>query len=83
LVRLQLVQEKERVGVVVGGDGFDPATETIDTTVDPPRVITMQIVRNLAAGSTATLEVTDAATGVQLAKLDVNVAANIIVDDLD
>lgn len=83
LVRLQLVQDKERVGVVVGGDGFDSATETIDTTVDPPRVITMQIVRNLVAGSTATLEVTDAATGVQLAKLDVKVAANIIVDDLD
>lgn len=80
-VRLQLVQSKERVGVVVGGDGFDPATETIDANVDAPRVITLQVTSNLTAGSTATLEVIDAATGVRLEALDVDVTANVLVDD--
>ncbi len=82
-VRVQLMQGTGRVGVVVGGDGFDQATETIDASVDAPRVITLQITGNLASGSTATLEVIDAATGVQLAKLDVSVATNVMVDDLD
>lgn len=80
-VRLQLVQGKERVGVVVGGDGFDPATETIDANVDAPRVITLQVTGNLAAGSTATLEAIDAATGVRLEAAEVDVTANVLVDD--
>jgi hypothetical protein len=80
-VRLQLVQVKKRVGVVVGGEGFDHATETIDANVDAPSVITLQVTGNLVAGSTATLEVIDAATGVRLEALDVDVAANVLVDD--
>jgi hypothetical protein len=80
-IRLQLVQDRTRVGTVVGGDGFDSATETVDASVDAPRVITLQVTANLAAGSTATLEVLDAATGVRLAALDVDVATNILVDD--
>ena len=80
-VRLQLVQDNRRVGVVVGGDGFDPATEAIDATVDAPRVITVRVTANIVAGSTATLQVIDAATGVRLQALDVDVAANVIVDD--
>jgi hypothetical protein len=80
-IRLQLVQDKNHVGTVVGGDGFDPATETIDANVDDPRVITLQVTANLSAGSTAILEVLDAATGVRLAALDVDVAARILVDD--
>lgn len=80
-IRLQLLQDKVHVGTVVGGDGFDPATETIDTEVDMPKVITVQITANLTTGSTATLEVLDAASGVRLAALDVDVAANILMDD--
>jgi hypothetical protein len=80
-VRLQLMLGKERVGVVVGGDGFDPATETIDANVDAPRVITLQVTGNLTAGSTATLEVIDAATGVRLEAIEVDVTANVLVDD--
>jgi hypothetical protein len=80
-IRLQLLRDKAHVGSVVGGDGFDPGTETIDADVDKPKVITMQVTANLSAGSTATLEVLDAASGVRLAALDVDVAANILVDD--
>jgi len=80
-IRLQLMQGKNRVGRVVGGDGFDSTTETIDASVDLPRVITLQVTANLTAGSAATLEVLDAATGVRLAALDVDVAANILGDD--
>ena len=80
-IRLQLLRDKAHVGTVVGGDGFDAGTETIDADVDKPKVITMQVTANLSAGSTATLEVLDAASGVRLAALDVDVAANILVDD--
>lgn len=80
-IRLQLVQEGNRVGRVVGGDGFDPATDTIDASVETARVITLQITANLLAGSAATLEVLDAATGVRLESLDVDVAAFILMED--
>jgi hypothetical protein len=80
-VRLQLMQDRNLVGSVVGGDGFDPDTASIAATVDTPRVITVQATANLVAGSTATLEVLDAASGVRLATLDVDVAFNILVDD--
>lgn len=80
-IRLQLLRDRAHVGTVVGGDGFDAGTETIDADVDKPKVITMQVTANLSAGSTATLEVLDAASGVRLAGLDVDVAANILVDD--
>lgn len=80
-VRIQLSQDKDRVGTVVGGDGFDPATGTIDANVDAVRVITLQVTANLVAGSTATLEVLDAATGVRLESLAVDVDANVIVED--
>ncbi|WP_419930862.1 PglZ domain-containing protein [Candidatus Poriferisodalis sp.] len=80
-IRLQLVQDDNRVGAVVGGDGFDPATETIDASVDAARVITVQVTANLVAGSIATLEVSDAATGVRLETLNIAVGANVIVED--
>ncbi len=80
-IRLHLTRDKAQIGAVVGGDGFDPATETIDADVDAAKVITMQITADLVAGSTATLEVLDAATGVRLAALDVDVAATILMDD--
>lgn len=80
-VRVQLTQNKKRIGTVVGGDGFDQPTETIDAGVDTPRVITMQITANLTAGTTATLEVIDAATGVRLESLEVEIATNIFMDD--
>jgi hypothetical protein len=80
-VRLQLVREHNVVGVVVAGDGFDPETSTIKATVDVPRVVTLQVTANLVAGSRTTVEALDAATGVRLAELEVEVAANILVDD--
>lgn len=81
-VRVALTQDGQRIARVVGGDGYDAQTETIDAAVDSPRVITMQISENLVAGSTATLEVLDAATGVRLgAAIDVDVVANVIVED--
>jgi hypothetical protein len=80
-VRLQLVRERNVVGVVVGGDGFDPETSTITATVDVPRVVTLQVTANMVAGSAATVEALDAATGVRLAELEVEVVANLVVDD--
>jgi hypothetical protein len=80
-IRIQLVQNKQRVAAVVGGEGFDHVTDTVDATVDARRVLTMQVTSNLSAGSTATLEVLDAATGVRLDALDVEVVANVLVDD--
>lgn len=80
-VRLQLVRERNVVGVVVGGDGYNPETSTITATVDAFRMVSLQVTANLVAGSTATLEALDAATGVRLAGLAVDVAANIFVDD--
>ena len=80
-IRLQVVQDRGRVAVVVGGDGYDDATETIDASVDKARVITMQVTASILSGSTATLEVLDAATGVRLSALDVDVAADVIVEE--
>jgi hypothetical protein len=81
-VRVALTQDGQRIARVVGGDGYDAQTETIDAAVDAARVITMQISENLIAGSTATLEVLDAATGVRLGKVvEVGVVANVIVED--
>lgn len=81
-VRVVLSQDGKRVARVVGGDGFDPATDTIDVAVDEIRVITMQISENLAAGTVATLEVLDASTGVRLGDaVLVEVAAHVIVEE--
>ena len=83
-VRMQLTQQGERVAGVVGGDGVDTTTDTIDATVDTPCVVSLLITKNLTAGSTATLEVLDAATGVRLSSRDIDVTANVIMeDDLD
>ena len=52
-----------------------------EATVDTPRVVNLLITKNLVAGTSVTLEVLDAATGVRLHGHDVDVAANVIVDD--
>ena len=81
-VRVVLSQDGKRIARVVGGDGFDPSTDTIDAAVDKCRVITMQITENLAAGSVALLEVLDASTGIRLGKaVEVEVAACVIVEE--
>ena len=80
-VRMQLVHDGERVAGVVGGDGVDTTTDTIEATVDTPRVVNLLVTKNLVAGTSVTLEVLDAATGVRLHGHDVDVAANVIVDD--
>lgn len=81
-VRVVLSQEGNRIARVVGGDGFDPATDTIDAVVDKSRVITMQISENLAAGSVARLEVLDASTGIRLGEaVEIEVAAHVIVEE--
>ena len=80
-VRVQLMQGGSQVGMVVGGDGVDRSTETIDATVDTPLVISLRVTANLNAGTTADLEVLDAATGVRLETASIAVAANVIVED--
>ena len=81
-VRVVLSQDGKRIARVVGGDGFDPATDTIDAAVDKSRVITMQISENIAAGTVATLEVLDASTGIRLGDaVEVDVAAHVIVEE--
>lgn len=81
-VRVVLSQNGKRIARVVGGDGFDPVTGTIDATVDKSHVITMQISKNLAAGSVAMLEVLDASTGVRLGDaVEIDVAAHVIVEE--
>ena len=81
-VRIVLSQDGNRVARVVGGDGFDPSTDTVDATVDKSRVIAMQITANLAAGSVAKLEVLDASTGVRLGDaVEVEVAAFVPVEE--
>ena len=81
-VRVVLSQDGNRIARVVGGDGFDPSTDTIDAAVDKSQVITMQISENLVAGSVAILEVLDASTGIRLGDaVEVEVAANVIVEE--
>lgn len=81
-VRVVLSQNDNRVARVVGGDGFDPSTDTIDAAVDKSQVVTMQILENLVAGSVAKLEVLDASTGIRLGDaVEVEVAANVIVEE--
>lgn len=67
--------------MVVGGDGVDRSTGTIDATVDIPLVISLRVTANLNAGTTADLEVLDAATGVRLETASITVAAHVIVED--
>ncbi len=80
-VKMQLTQDGEQVGFVVGGDGVDRQTETVQAVVDSPRVVTIQIAANLRRGSVARLDVLDAATGVRLETIDIDVANDVMVDD--
>ena len=84
LVRVQLTHLGERVAGVVGGDGVDTATDTVEASTTQPRVVSLLVSQNLTAGSTVALEVLDAATGVRLCDRNVDVVANVtVVDDLD
>ncbi len=81
-VRVVLSQEGKRIARVVGGDGFDRSTDTINVAAYKAHVITMQILQNLAACSVAKLEVLDASTGIRKGDaVEVEVAANVIVED--
>lgn len=81
-VRVVLSHDGKRIARVIGGDGYDPATDTIDVAVDKNRVITMQISENLVAGTVATIEVHDASTGTRLGDaLAVDIAAHVYVED--
>ncbi len=81
-VRVVLSQDGNRIARVVGGDGFDPSTDTIDAAVDKSQVITLQISENITAGSVAILEVLDASTGIRLGDaVEVEVAAHVIVEE--
>ena len=80
-VRLDLTQDGDRAAIVVAGAGFDHTTETIDASVDTVRTVTMKVMTTLRAGTTARLEVLDAATGIQLSTRDVEVAADVIVEE--
>ena len=81
-VRVVLSQDGNRIARVVGGDGFDPSTDTVDAAVEKTQVITMQISENLVAGSVAVLEVLDASTGIRLGDaVEVEIAAHVIVEE--
>lgn len=83
-ILVRLIQNENHVATVVGGDGYHRSTGAIDAKANSTQVVTMQITENLRPGTTATLEVLDAATGVRLAAADIDVAADIQVnDDLD
>ena len=80
-VRLQLVYNGQSAAVILGGDGVDPTTGVITASAERFQVVQMKVTANLTAGSTATLEVLDAGTGVRLSDLQVDVSANVIVED--
>lgn len=80
-VRLQLIQENTQVAVVVSGDGVDMDSKSISVSAGKMLAVVMQVTANLKAGSTVSLEVLDAATGVRLSKLDVEVVADVIVEE--
>ena len=79
-VRLQLIQNRQQVATVVGGDGVDTETKTIEAEAGSAQVITMQVTADLQAGSTASLEVLAAETGLRLGSIEVEVSASVIVE---
>ncbi len=79
-VRLQLIQNRQQIATVVGGDGVDTATKTIDAVAGSAQVIIMQVTADLQACSTASLEVLAAETGLRLGSIKVEVGASVIVE---
>jgi hypothetical protein len=70
------------VARVVSGDGYDPATGSIELRTDRPApVLTFQVTSNLERDSTVEVEVLDARTGVRLGAAEASVATRIIVED--
>jgi hypothetical protein len=70
------------VARVVSGDGYDPATGSIDLRSDRPApVLTFQVTSNLERDATVEVEVLDARTGVRLGSAEANVATKIVVQD--
>ena len=80
-VRVQLTEGNEPCSRLIGGDDVDPTTGTVEVTTQQPRVVTLQITRNLQAGTSLNLDVIDAATGTRLSRSPVEVAANVTVED--
>ena len=80
-VRVQLTEGNEPSSRLIGGDDVDPATGTVEVTTQQPRVVTLQITRNLQAGTNLSLDVIDAATGTRLSRSPVEVAADVTVED--
>lgn len=80
-VRVQLTEGNEPCSRLIGGDDVDPATGTVEVTTQQPRVVTLQITRNLQAGTSLNLDVIDAATGTRLSRSPVEVAADVTVED--
>ncbi|MEX1004144.1 MAG: PglZ domain-containing protein [Acidimicrobiia bacterium] len=80
-VRVQLTEGNEPCSRLIGGDDVDPATGTVEVTTQQPRVVTLQITRNLQAGASLNLDVIDAATGTRLSRNPVEVAADVTVED--
>jgi hypothetical protein len=80
-VRVQLTERNEPCSRIIGGDDVDPATGTVEVATQRPRTVTLQITRNLAAGSRLSLDVIDASTGTRLSRTPVEAAADVIVED--
>jgi hypothetical protein len=70
------------VARVVSGDGYDPATGSIELRADrPAAVLTFQITADLDRDTAVEVEVLDARTGVRLGGAEARVAASIAVED--
>ena len=80
-VRVQLTSGREPCSRVIGGEGVDVAAGTVEVAAGQPRAVTLQITRNLAAGTELNLDVIDASTGSRLSRRPVQVAVDVTVED--
>ena len=80
-VRVQLASSNEPCSRIIGGDDVDPAAGTVEVSTQQPRVVTLQITRNLQAGTELVLDVIDASVGSRLSRTTVKVAADVTVED--
>lgn len=80
-VRVQLTAGREPCSRILGGDRVDPAGGTVSVAPGQTGIVTLQITRNLPAGSDLNLDVIDATTGTRLDRQPVEVAVDVTVED--
>lgn len=80
-VRVQLTEGREPCSRIIGGEGVDIAAGTVEVAPGQPRTVTLQITRNLSAGTELDLDVIDASTGTRLSRQPVEVPVDVTVED--